>query len=81
VDEDAARSVIAEHLAVSPEQVTDDARFLDLGADSLDLITLTMDLEVAFDVQVSDEAATGCETVGDALGVLRAAALLRAQPA
>ena len=78
MDEEAVRSVIADHLAVTIDQVIPEARFTDLGADSLDLITLTMRLEEEFDVPISDEQATECRRVSDAFQVLRAAALQRA---
>ena len=40
---EAARSLIADHLAVDVEEVQDDALFAnDLGADSLDMVELAM---------------------------------------
>ena len=78
MDEDAARALIADHLAAAPETVTDEATLLSLGADSLDLVTLTMELEDRFDVDISDEQATDCKRVGDVLSVLRAALLQKA---
>jgi acyl carrier protein len=78
MDDSAARALIADHLAVAPEAVTDDATFLQLGADSLDLVTLTMELEERFAVDISDEQATGCTRVIDALDALRGALLLKA---
>ncbi len=72
MDLPAARRVIAEHLAVPCELIRDEARFRELGADSLDLITLTMALEEAFDVEIADDQVEHCRTVGDALGLLRA---------
>jgi acyl carrier protein len=71
VDLPAARKVIAEHLAVPCELIQDDAEFRDLGADSLDLITLTMAFEEEFDVKIADDQVEHCSTVGDALGLLR----------
>ena len=67
----AARSVIAEHLAVPCELILDEAEFRELGADSLDLITLTMAFEEAFDVEIADDQVEHCRTVGDALALLR----------
>ena len=78
MDEDAARALIADHLAASPGSVTDDATLLSLGADSLDLVTLTMELEDRFVVAISDEQATGCKRVSDILNLLRAALLEKA---
>lgn len=67
-----ARSLIAEQLAVEPELVTDAALFQrDLGADSLDIIELTMALEERFGVAIGDDESEGCLTVGDALSLLK----------
>lgn len=54
-------------LAVSPEQVTMEARFGDdLDADSLDLVELVMELEEQFDVTVDESELENIETVGQA---------------
>jgi acyl carrier protein len=69
---EAARALIADHLAVGLETVRDDAHFAeDLGADSLDLIELAMRFEEAFDIHIPDDETASCETVGDALALLR----------
>ena len=39
----------------------------DLGADSLDVVELVMELEDEFDMEISDEDAEGMATVGDAV--------------
>ena len=68
---EAARSLIADHLAVGLEAVRDDAQFAeDLGADSLDMIELAMRFEVAFDIHIPEDETASCETVGDALALL-----------
>ena len=56
-----------ENLERKPEEVTDDARFIeDLGADSLDLTELLMALEEEYNVEIDDEA-NDIQTVGDAI--------------
>jgi len=65
-----ARKVIAEHLGVSPSLIVDQVTFRSLGADSLDLISLTMALEEAFDLHIPAEQAESCTTVGDAMSLL-----------
>ena len=56
--------VIREHLGVSPDQIMDDAEFAaDLGADSLDMVELSMFLEEEFDIAISDAAAERVTTV------------------
>ena len=69
---EAARALIADHLAVGLEAVRDDAAFAtDLGADSLDMIELAMRFEEAFDIHIPDDETASCETVRDALALLR----------
>jgi acyl carrier protein len=70
VDHEAARYIIADHLGVCVEKVEDRATFRSLGADSLDLVMLTMRFEEAYDVEISETQAEGCDTVGDALHLL-----------
>jgi acyl carrier protein len=69
--EEQARALIADHLGASVSMVVDDASLPALGADSLDLVSLTMALEEAFDVRISDDQAEGCGTVGDVIRLLR----------
>lgn len=67
-----AKELIAGHLAVPVELVTEGARFgQDLGADSLDQVSLTMLLEEEFDIAITDAETERCATVGDALALLR----------
>ena len=73
MDEDAARKLIAEELALPPDAIVDEARFRqNLGADSLDLVTMTMLMEERFDVEISEDEAESCATVGEAIRLLRA---------
>lgn len=65
-------NLIAEHLAVRPEQVTPSASFrADLGADSLDMIQLAMLIETKLGIFVDDEDVEACATIGDAFHLLR----------
>lgn len=62
------KSVIAEQLGVKPEEVTEQAKFVDdLGADSLDTVELVMALEEEYGVEIPDEDAEKLATVGDAI--------------
>ena len=50
------RAIVAERLGVEEEQVTLDSHlFDDLGADSLDIVEIIMELEQAFDITISEE--------------------------
>ncbi len=61
------RAMIAAHLYVEPERVTDEATFVSLGADSLDGIELAMAFEDKFGVEIGDDFITESTTVGDAV--------------
>lgn len=69
MDED-ARSLIADHLGIPRHVIVDDATFRALGADSLDLISLTMAFEEAFDLHIPDDQAEACTTISDAMALL-----------
>ena len=59
--------VVIEVLKVTPEKVVPESRFKeDLGADSLDTVTLLMALEDEFKGPISDEDAAKLTTVGAA---------------
>ena len=69
---DKVREIIANELGVEMEKVTDEASFVeDLGADSLDIVELVMELEEEFGVEIPDEDAEQMQTVGDAIRYLQ----------
>ena len=58
--------LVATQLGVETDEVVPEARILeDLGADSLDVVELVMNLEEAFDITVPDEDVEAMVTVGD----------------
>ena len=59
--------LICEQFLVEPETVTPETTFVDdLGADSLDVVELTMALEEEFSLpEISDEELKKIATVGD----------------
>lgn len=61
-------SIIVDRLGVKEEEVKLEASFKeDLGADSLDVVELVMELEDEFELEISDEDAEKIATVGDAV--------------
>lgn len=65
---DRVTKVIVDRLNVEEEKVKPEASFRDdLGADSLDVVELVMELEDEFDMEISDEDAEKIATVGDAI--------------
>ena len=60
--------VVVDRLGVDESEVKAEASFReDLGADSLDVVELVMELEDEFDMEISDEDAEKIATVGDAI--------------
>ncbi len=61
------KEIIVEQLGVKPDEVTNEASFVDdLGADSLDTVELVMALEEEFDIEIPDEDAEKIVTVANA---------------
>lgn len=60
-------ALIAEQFGVEPETITAETAFVDdLGADSVDLVDLSMALEDEFGMdEMAEEDLTGIVTVGD----------------
>jgi acyl carrier protein len=66
--------IVCEHLAVNKDQVTDSTSFIeDIGADSLDIVELVMELEEEFDIQIPDDQAEKIKTVGEAVEYIKVA--------
>ncbi|MFM7845592.1 MAG: acyl carrier protein [Planctomycetota bacterium] len=60
--------IVAEQLSVEREKVKPGAAFVnDLGADSLDIVELVMELEDEFDIDIPDDAAEKISTVAQAI--------------
>ncbi len=60
--------IVGENLGVNKEQVTRQTSFHeDLGADSLDIVELVMELEEEFDITIPDDQAEKIKTVGEAI--------------
>lgn len=86
--EDRARALVATHLGVRPDQVTADVRFrpeegqpqqfvegelpAHLGADSLDIVELTMAFEEEFGIQISDDEVEAIVTFGALVDLISA---------
>ncbi|MFX3624624.1 MAG: acyl carrier protein [Ectobacillus sp.] len=63
--------IIVDRLGVEETEVTPSASFKeDLGADSLDVVELVMQLEDEFEMEISDEDAEKIATVGDAVSYI-----------
>ena len=57
---------MAEQLGVDKASITPESEIIkDLGADSLDVVEMLLDLEKEYGVEISDEQAAELKTVGD----------------
>ena len=59
------REVICEQLGIEKEEVTLDTTFEELGADSLDLFQIVIELEEKYGIQI--EEVEGLKTIRDAV--------------
>lgn len=59
------REVICEQLEIEKEEVTLDTTFEELGADSLDLFQIVIELEEKYGIQI--EEVEGLKTIRDAV--------------
>ncbi|MDN4523453.1 acyl carrier protein [Fictibacillus fluitans] len=63
--------IVVDRLGVDAAEVKPEASFKeDLGADSLDVVELVMELEDEFDLEISDEDAEKITTVGDVVNYI-----------
>tara|TARA_B100001105_G_C22274052_1_gene392301 strand:+ start:279 stop:503 length:225 start_codon:yes stop_codon:yes gene_type:complete len=56
--------ILRNVLDIQEEQIKDNSNFVkDLGADSLSVVEIIMEIEEEFDIEIPDEDAQGLETV------------------
>jgi acyl carrier protein len=64
--------IVADVLVIKPSEVSDESHLKDnLGADSLDMLDIAMDLEDEFDIDINDEEAHSLNTVGDIINCVK----------
>lgn len=65
-------TIVCNQLDCEKEKVKPETSFInDLGADSLDIVELVMELEEEFDMSIPDEDAEKIRTVGEAVDYIR----------
>ncbi|WP_223700264.1 acyl carrier protein [Sutcliffiella deserti] len=65
--------IVVDRLGVDESEVNLDSKFKDdLGADSLDVVELVMELEDEFDLEISDDEAENITTVADVVNYIKA---------
>ena len=67
------KKIVSEQLGAAEDEITMDSTFIeDLGADSLDVVSLVMALEDEFDMEIDEEEAENITTVGDVVEYIKA---------
>ncbi|MDQ0299099.1 acyl carrier protein [Salibacterium salarium] len=67
------KKIVVERLGVEESEITREAKFKDdLGADSLDVVELVMELEDEFDLEISDEEAEKIVSIADVVNYIEA---------
>lgn len=67
------KKIVVDRLGVDEAEVALESSFKeDLGADSLDVVELVMELEDEFDLEISDEDAEKITTVGEVVEYIKA---------
>ena len=67
------RSLLAEQLDYDINQITADTNIIsDLGADSLDVVELMMDVEDEYGINAEEEDLMGIKTVADVVAFIEA---------
>ena len=65
--------ILAKQLQIDPAKISEDTDIVeDLGADSLDIVEMLMDLEQAFSLQVPDEKIADFRTPKDIFAYIAA---------
>jgi acyl carrier protein len=69
--ESQVKSIIADQLGVGEDEIKAESSFIeDLGADSLDIVELLMEMEEKFDIEIPEDDAANIKTVGDAVNYI-----------
>lgn len=65
-------NLLAEQFGLEPDEINEDTDLEELGADSVDLVELSMNLEEEFGIdEMGEEDITSIHTVGDLVNYLR----------
>lgn len=59
--------ILTRHLNIPEQDIVPEARLVELGMDSLDLLDIVFDLEEEFQIEIDNLESVGLETVEDAV--------------
>jgi acyl carrier protein len=66
------RAIVAEKLSINPATITAESTLQDLGADSLDMVEIIIQIEESFEIQINDEEAATLHTMNDVIEYVHA---------
>lgn len=65
------KAILVKHLKVDPSTITEKTNLKeDLGADSLDLVEIVMEMEEKFGISIPDSDISKVKTIGDAIAYI-----------
>jgi acyl carrier protein len=64
------KEIISRQTDIDEEKLGEDTTLEDIVADSLDIVEMLMEIEEAFDIDISDEDANKLSTVGELCGYI-----------
>ena len=64
------RQLLVDRFGLQEKDITPDLYFKDMGADSLDIIELVMELESKYNIQFSDHQISDIKTIGQAVAYI-----------
>ncbi len=67
------KAIVSEYFEVYEDAITPETTFAEIGADSLDMVDLAMDIEDMFNVEVTEETLEKFVSVDDVIKFLEAA--------
>lgn len=67
------KTIICDYFELDEDEVNPETTFAEIGADSLDMVDLAMDIEDVFNVEVTEEALEKFVSVDDVIRFLEAA--------
>lgn len=66
------RQIVAEHLDLDPSCLEEGTTFADVGADSLDVVEILMELEEKLEIEIPDAKVEGVQSLGQLVEVIAA---------
>lgn len=67
---DKIAEIASDVLGIEPDEITEEATFDDLDADSLDRLQLVTAIEDEFELEIDDETLMSLSSVGDAISAI-----------